>query len=740
MNKINRRDFLKIGALGATAIQFGGLVPIFGTRGKNVSIFSRDFRKSVATICDLCPAHCGVLGFLNYERLAAVQGNPRHLNNRGKICGRGIAGMNQVYDPERILHPMKRDGNRGAGKWKKISWDEALHEIFTRLQTIRNQGREEAFVFHAQRQHISGLTRRFLKSLGQPTILPSDLLENSNKSVAQQLTWGENQEIIDGANCRYFLSFGSNPFESHPLFINFNQRIVDGRIDRHARLVTVDPRLSNTAGRSDEWIPIKPGTDAMLALAMANVIMQKNLHHAQFISQWTNVSVAELKNYLAQFTVAQAAEITQVPAETIERVAVEFATTQPGVAFSGGGITDHINGVENERCIMLLNAIVGNIDVAGGYCLPRKYSIQDFDPDEKLAVEQHPIEFFKSLQAGGRKVDLYFAYKTNPVYEHPDCQFTQAVMKDEALLPFTVVMDTVMSETAALADLVLPATTFLESWSLDSTPSFDLIPFVALGQPVIQPLGESKPLDELWLSLAQRIGGNMAAKFSYATIEDYIKEAAAQIPGLASSRQFELLKKNGIWYQENQSAEYQIYRTRGFDTPSKKFEIAQRGTGLAALPSFQPIQEHIHLAKDELILIPFNVNVMRPNLANAKWLAEIHHANAALINSKTARGLKIKTGDKIIIESSAGQLQANAHVTEGVHPEIIAIASGCGHWQYGRIARAEKFESDDPDTRLIWWPKKGKFGVHPNWVIPVATDPAGKGQGWMDTKVRVRKA
>jgi len=116
MNKINRRDFLKIGALGATAIQFGGLVPIFGTRGKNVSIFSRDFRKSVATICDLCPAHCGVLGFLNYKRLAAVQGNPRHLNNRGKICGRGIAGMNQVYDPERILHPMKRDGNRGAGK------------------------------------------------------------------------------------------------------------------------------------------------------------------------------------------------------------------------------------------------------------------------------------------------------------------------------------------------------------------------------------------------------------------------------------------------------------------------------------------------------------------------------------------------------------------------------------------------------------------------------------------------
>lgn len=736
MNKINRRDFLKIGALGATAIQFSGLVPIFGTRGRNVSIFSSDFRKSVATVCDLCPAHCGVLGFLNYERLAAVQGNPKHLNNRGKICARGIAGMNLVYDPERILYPMKRTGKRGDGKWQKIGWDEALNELTIRLKAVQNQNRGEAFVFHADRFQISGLTKRFLDNFKPVTILTDDGYEHPNKTIAQQKTWGESFEVIDAANCRYFLAFGSNPFESHPFYINFNQRLVDGRIDRHARLVTIDPRMSNTAGRSEEWIPIKPGTDAMLALAMANVIMQKNLHNAQFISQWTNVSVADLKNYLAQFTLEKATEITQVPAETIERIAVEFATTQPGVAFSGGGVTDHINGVENERCIMLLNAIVGNIDVQGGYCLPRKYRLKDFDPDEKLAGEQNPIEFFQSIQANKKKVELYFAYKTNPVYEHPDCYFTQSLLKDESLLPFTVVMDTVMSETAALADLVLPATTFLESWSLDSAPSFDMIPFVALGQPVIQPQGESKPLYEICLSLAQRLGGGVTAMVNYSNVEDYIKAIATQVPGLAYDR----LKKNGIWYQENQKAEYQIYRTRGFNTPSKKLEIAQQANGLAALPSYRPIQEHGHLAKDELILIPFNVNVMRPDLANAKWLAEIHHANAALINSKTARALKIKTGDDIILKSSAGELKVKAHVTEGVHPEIIAIANGCGHWEFGRIARAEKFESSDPDTKFIWWPKKGKFGVHPNWVIPATTDPIGKGQGWMDTKVKVIKA
>ena len=739
MKNINRRDFLKIGAFSATAMQFSGLIPIFGAKGRNVSRFSKGYRKSIPAICDLCPARCGVLGFLNYEHLAAVQGNPRHINNRGRICARGIAGMNQVYDPERILYPMKRDGKRGAGKWKTISWDDARDEIVNRLQTIRNHGRNESFVFHADQHHISGLTGRFLKNFGQPTILSSNELENSNKTIAQQMTWGESIEVIDAANCRYFINFGSNPYESHPFFINFNQRMIDGKINRHARLVTVDPRLSNTGGKSDVWIPIKPGTDAMLALAMANVIMQKNLHNAQFLSQYTNVSPGELKDYLAQFTPEKAAEITQVEAALIERIAYEFATTQPGVAFSGGGVTDHANGTENERCIMLLNAIVGNIDVKGGYCLPRKYRLTEFDPDVKLGGEKNSLEFFKSVQEKKQNVELYLAYKTNPVYEHPDCNFTQSVMKDEALMPFTVVMDTVMSETAALADIILPATTFLESWSLDSTPCFDLIPFVALGQPVIQPLGESKPLYDVWIEMAKSMGNPVAGNFNYSNIENYFKEITAPIPGLAADKSFDSLKKNGIWYSEGQKAEYQAFKNQGFKTPTAKFEIASSRSGVSRLPAFHPIQEHVTLERNELILIPFSVSVMRPDLANLKWLSEIHHTNSALINSRTARALRIKTGDDIILESPAGQLKIKAHVSEGVHPNVIAIARDVGHWEYGRIARGEKFTSEDPDTKYIWWPKKQQ-GVHPNFVIPIATDPIGRGQCWMDTKVTVKKA
>ncbi|UCE06973.1 MAG: molybdopterin-dependent oxidoreductase [bacterium] len=742
MKKINRRDFLKIGTLSATAIQFSGLIPIFGIKGRNVSRFSKNFRKGIPTTCNLCPARCGVLGFRHYEFLAAVQGNPKHINNRGRICARGIAGMNQVYDPDRILHPMKRVGKRGEDKWDKISWDEALGEIFNRLQNISNRGSSERFVFHADKRNITGLTRRFLETLGNPTILTSDPLEIANKAAAQKMTWGESIEVIDASNSRYFLSFGSNPFESHPFYINFNQRIIDGKIDRHARLITIDPRLSNTAGKSDEWIPIKPGTDACLALAMANIIMEKNLYDAGFISQWTNVSVSELKNYLSNYTLQKAAEITQIEAETIERIAVEFATTQPAVAFSGGGVTKHINGTENERCIMLLNAMVGNIDVKGGFCLPRKYRLKDFDSEDEFIQNQNSLEFFDLVNEQKQKVDLYFAYKINPVYEYPNCNFTQEVMKDEKLMPFTVIMDTVMSETAALADLLLPATTFLESWDLDSTPSFDLVPFVSLAQPVIDPPGESKPISDVWIQLASSIGGRVANSFRYEKIEDYIKEIAIQVPGLTPSRDFENLKKSGIWIPTTQQVEYQTYRQQGFKTPSRKFEIAAsalRNSGVSPLPKYEPIREHINLAKNELILIPYHVNVLRPDLTNSKWLVEINHTNMALLNPKTARRLKIKQGDKIVLESSIGEIEIDAHITEGIHPEVVAISNSSGHWEFGRIAQAKQFESDDPDTNFIWWEKKGK-GTNPNFIIPLSADLLGKGQSWMDTKVKVRKA
>ncbi len=738
MKKFNRREFLKIGSIGVTALSaqslFGGIIPVVGNKGRNVSKFTSDFRQGIPTICNLCPAKCGVIGFLRYDHLVAIQGNPYHLNNQGKICARGIAGVNQVYNPDRILHPLKRIGKRGEHKWEKISWEEALTQISNRLKTLKTENRADQFTLHADRQHLTGLTKRFVESYGEPTLLTTSYQTDFNREAALKSIYGTDRVIADAAHARYFLFFGSNPFESHPDFVSFNHRMIESKMQNNARIVTIDPRLSNTAGRSDQWIPIKPGTDAIVALAMANVIMQKELYDADFINQFTDVSVSQLRSHLSQYSVQRAADESMIKTETIEKIAVDFAENQPGVVISGGGLTKQSNGFESERAIQLLNIIVGNIDQKGGMCLPQQYQISDFVPAE-IDTDPNGYQFFNELKAGQRQTDFYFSYMSNPVYEYPDCENTKAVFKDEEAMPFTVVMDTVMSETAALADIILPATTFVENWSLDTSPSYEFVPFIALAQPVIKPQGEARSLDSVFLEVAKHIGDAVQNNLNYASVENYFEYTLKNLDVVSKSIDLKKLKKEGIYFDSESRPRYGINRQRGFQTSNGRIFIDGREV---SLPGYVPIEQNRDLAENELILTPYKYNVMRPDLTNLKLLTEIHHSNHAIMNALTARRLRIKHEDYIELESAVRKIVLKVHLTEGIHPDAVAISEGLGHWEYGRIAQAQRFKSDDPDTNFIWWHKKGK-GMHPNFVIPVAVDPKGNGQGWKSTKVKVRK-
>ncbi len=178
--------------------------------------------------------------------------------------------------------------------------------------------------------------------------------------------WGKSLDVNDVANTKYMLNFGCNVYESHTVYNSFVQRVIEGRVNNGAKLVTFDVRLSNTAGRSDEWFPIRPGTDGLVALAMANVIMREGLYDKEFIEKWTNVTVDQLKQHLARYTPEMAEKESGVPAADLVRIAREFATTKPATTISYRGVCAQYNGTQNERSVMLLNAITGNIDVKGG--------------------------------------------------------------------------------------------------------------------------------------------------------------------------------------------------------------------------------------------------------------------------------------------------------------------------------------------------------------------------------------
>ncbi len=735
-NKINRRTFIKVSATGVfSSIIFNQMAPLFAkisSSGRDVSLTSKEFLKSAPSICDLCPAHCGVLGFTQNDFLAAIQGNPHHPNNNGKICARGVAGMNLVHDPERILHPLKRKGKRGEDHWKQISWEEALSEITTHLA---EHSKDEKFIFQCKDHHLTGYIAQQLRQFGNPVFLSTEADKNATKRFAQKITWGSEPGIPDVKNSRYILVFGANPFETHHHFISLSQRIIHAKVDNGAKLVTIDPRLSNTAGKSNDWIPVKPGTDAIVALAMANVVMQENLYDTEFINRWTNISISALKLHLAQFTLQKASDESTIPVDKIKKIAVSLATNKPAVVISGNGVSNHVNGLQNERAILLLNAIIGAIDVKGGLCLPR--TTLDFnDVAESLFV--NTSDYFKAINGRKEKVHTFISYRNNPVFEEPNYPEIADVLKNNENIPFHIAITNVLSETAALADIILPTTIYPEQWRAEYETSLDLSTYISVARPVVAPQGKSMSIEEILTQISTRMSYK---SIEYQKFDSIVKNIISRVPFFSQERDYKQLLESGIWVNPVEKKQYKMYESVGFKTQSRRFEIDSlylRSKGLFSLPHYIPNKDHINLNKDELILIPFSTNVLKENLGNSKWLSEIEHENAAWINPRTARSLKLRTGSRVQIESSVGKLEMKVRITSGIHPNAIAISKGLGHWEYGQVARAKKFKSSDPDTKLIWWDKL-EPGKNPNVLVEAISDPVARGQAWKDTKVTVKK-
>jgi thiosulfate reductase/polysulfide reductase chain A len=716
--------------------------------GKQVSRHTKKFLKGIPSICQLCPARCGIIGFLEGNQLVKIGGNPKHPNNLGKLCARGLAGVNMEYDPDRITFPLIRIGERGKGQWERISWERAYSEIASRLKTIHQSGQKGDFVFQSEHKP-SGLIRRFLEAFGKTLVIEEDSLNFGNRNWGQWLTWGEDKGVPDVANSHYILNFGSNPYETHEYYTGFIGRLMEGRFQKKAKLVTFDVRLSYTAGNSAEWFPISPGTDGIVALAMANIIIKSNLHNKDFIQRWMNIPIPALAQYLSQYPPEMAEKISGVAASDIERIAKEFALSMPAVAISGRGVNGHFNGVYNERCIFLLNTVVGSIDIPGGYCLPKTYRFEEPDlkpfPQEEKGfdlekVQVTPQKFISMVKSGKLTPKMYFIYESNPAYKNPESSLTSDVLKDEKLIPYMVVADSYMTETAAFADIVLPVANYLERWGVDSSPALDSIPFVALQQPIVPPFAKSVPLSDVCIGLAQRIGGDLRRNFKFNSTEEYIKRVVSRVEKLEQGGGLRYLKESGVWFDSNIKPRYRSYEVKGFNTPSGKIEIYSerlKRRRFHPLPTYEPIPGHGDL-KGKFVLVTVEPNVMGSKTGNFRWLAEIKHHNPAWINRDVAKQLHIEDGDRVKISTKIGSFITNARLTFGIHPRVVTIERNLGHWGYGHIARAKKFKSHDPNTELVWWEKEGN-GISANMIVSGDSDPIGGGEAWNDTLVIVSK-
>jgi anaerobic selenocysteine-containing dehydrogenase len=494
-----------------------------------------------------------------------------------------------------------------------------------------------------------------------------------------------------------------------------------------------------------------------VALAIANVIMEEGLHEAEFLDRWTNYPTDKLAEHLRQYPPELAEKVSGVKASVIRRIAREFATAKPATVLSSGGVTKHENGVINERCVALLSAVTGNVDVRGGDCFPRTYDFQDPDPKPPIPRAQNRLHLsdmyplaihgmaervLPLMREGRLKAGVLMTYQHNPSYSNPESKLVSTTLGDETLVPFFVAVDSHMTESAVLADMVLPAATYLERLELESPPGLDMVPLVSLRQPLVTPMGQSRPFMDILIELAHRVGGGMEKCFQFSS-KEYWEASVAHIEKLQAAGGLDYLKERGVWFDPEAKPNYRSYRREGFKTPSGKFEVYStvlKERGFSPLPIYQPIPSHKKMDHEEMILIVYQNNVhTHDRTANCMYLSEIAHTNHLLINSEAAARMGIQQGDRVRVISKVGSFVTEAYPTPGIHPKAVAISDSMGHWAYGNIARAKRFRSADPNTRLLWWEEVGN-GTHVNAIIPLAADPIGGGQAWMDATVKVIKA
>jgi formate dehydrogenase (coenzyme F420) alpha subunit len=669
----------------------------------------------VKTTCQLCHLGCGMNVSLENGRIVKVEGMPEHPLNEGLLCPKGEAVIEYVYSPDRVKYPMKRDGDG----WQRISWDEALDTIVDKMTEVKDTYGAKAFAVAIGMSILLsgsvavGLIRRFCYAFGSPNCFSVESMCYRCRVISYLLTYGRFR-MADPENSRCIILWGHNPTNSNPMI---TQNILRAK-DNGATLIVIDPRRTPLAQMADIHLQPRPGTDCALILGLINVIVSRGLYDKEFVDKWT-FGFDRLAEHAKAYTPSYVEKITRVPADMIEKVARVYATTGPACIIQGTNALDqHHTGVQNSRGVAILQAITGNVDVPGGFIRAprlRENPIEMPTKPKEAAIGQKEFPVFYSvfgrefgegqamllsdtlLTGEPYPIKMMIVSGSNPLLTWPD---SQKVRRAFEKLDFLVVMDQFMSRTARMADMILPAATFLERTELSDYYSLWGLPYVMLRKKIID-YEECWPDLKFWFELAHRLG--YAEHFPWKTIEeaiDYILEPS----GFSVQKLTEELPQ-GVTYGQ---VKYKEYESQGFPTPSGKVELYSEtlaGLGYHPMPTFGEPPESPEstpdLAREYPLILTTGARILEfchSQHRNIPMLRRRSPEPVAEIDPATATKYGIADGDMVTVSTVRGSIEIKARVTEDIMPDVVCISHG---WDEANV---NMLTSQQPADPIIGYP------------------------------------
>ena len=730
----SRREFIKIGSAGVAvaaagtglATQWWGLDPDVvhdpGTDGDRI----------VPTFCELCFWKCGLLAHVKNGRVTKIQGNPDHPLSNGHLCPRGTGGMGLLYDPDRLKKPLlRRNGKRGDQTFEEVSWETALDFTAEKLLKIQKEsGPEKVALF----SHGFGgsFFKHLLFAYGSGNVTaPSYGQCRGPREVGFQLTYGApvgSPEVLDIANARVITLLGSHLGENM-----HNTQVQDfaAAISRGATVIAVDPRFSTAAGKARYWLPIKPGTDLALLLAWMHVIIEEGLYDREYIETYTT-GFMELKAHVADKTPEWAFTETTIRPELIIETARVIAGARPAsLVHPGRHTTWYGDDTQRSRAVAILNALVGSWGRRGGFFIPSSMPVpktpvpayaqkpktsQDHPDgvmypfaDEVLSHGVCDATIPGRIGGAGCPIKGWIVYGTNLLQALPQ---RESVLEAIQKLDLLVAIDVLPAEIVGWADVVLPECTYLERWD-DIAPTPWREPFLAVRQPVVPPLYESKPGWWIAKQLANRM--DLGAYFPW-------DDAGAMVEARLAAGGYDVaeIKAKGVLRGKPVPVTTEDGLALTFATPSKKIELYSKQMEAAGLPPLPPYTRHPEPGPGQFRLLFGRTPVHTfGRTTNNRFLSEVTRDNEVWLNAKIAKERGLADGERVVLvnQDGARSTPARLKATQRIRPDCVFVVHGYGHTSPGlKFAKGRGLDDTTLVTKVAVDPVAGSTGMSVNFV------------------------